>query len=507
MTDPKKPQLDDLLSSFALGPSWARDDKKEKKEHRPKRAPKSSDRFSGDNKRGGKFKGKGGKFNDRRDGPPQRELTPPEKGVQVTIAPDNNAVGLIVKEVQQVARVYPLFDVSKTLLADKKRCRAIFEAPEPHAPLYLGTKDNSLFLTKEEANRHLWSSELKSEYVEEEIIEVEPPKGNFQLVAKCGISGEWLGPPNFHNYQSNLRRLHREKFSNMPFERYTAKVKTERDEEAINAWLQSMTQKTRWRIKGKDDAEWIEDQTEAERQLSEQCFSTAFEETRKAELSGDTPPKNLSPSLLASLKLAGNHARKHPAMLIPAICKSIEQQHLPVFKRQGKLFTGPVRPHPLPADTSLAPRPAQMVEWIRGNKPAKLEGLWKALLPEGSTAPPADYAADLFWLLHQGHILLFTDDTLVVLEPRQDTPPKKKAAKKKKAKPKADEPKAEETTSEEPSPKLEVGTTAEEATKADITPEPPAAAMEVPPTDELDTTEPPPESPVEEKKPDEGSES
>jgi hypothetical protein len=79
-----------------------------------------------------------------------------------------------------------------------------------------------------------------------------------------------------------------------------------------------------------------------------------------------------------------------------------------------------------------------MVEWIRANKPAKLEGLWKAVLPEGSTAPPAEFAADLFWLLHQGHILLFTDDTLVVQEvrdnPVQDSDAKPKTGKKKKKK-------------------------------------------------------------------------
>jgi hypothetical protein len=80
-----------------------------------------------------------------------------------------------------------------------------------------------------------------------------------------------------------------------------------------------------------------------------------------------------------------------------------------------------------------------MVAWIRENKPAKLEGLWKSVLPEGSTAPPADYAADLFWLLHQGHILLYTDDTLAVQEPRESgnaepTGEPKKAKKKKKSK-------------------------------------------------------------------------
>ena len=100
-----------------------------------------------------------------------------------------------------------------------------------------------------------------------------------------------------------------------------------------------------------------------------------------------------------------------------------------------------------------------MVAWIRENKPAKLEGLWKSVLPEGSTAPPAEYAADLFWLLHQGHILLFTDDTLVVQEAREATavepgtePKKAKKKKKKSKKPKPEGEVAEGgvTTSESP---------------------------------------------------------
>jgi hypothetical protein len=357
----------------------------------------------------------------------------------VTIAPDAQAVHLIGKEVHQVARVYPLFDVAKILLADKSRVRAVFEAPEPHAPLIRGKLEDSVFLTREEAVRHLWNSELRSELIEEETIEVDPPTGNFQAIARCGLSGEWLGPVNFHSYQTNLRRLHRERFARMPFEAYCAKVRTERGEDAVNAWLETMKTKTRWRIKGEDDDSWIADRAEAERALGARCFDKAFEETRVADVSGNIPAKNLSPSLLTSLKLSGSHARNHPAILIPAVCRAVEAEHLPVFKRQGKLYTGPARPHPLPANAVLAERPGIMVAWIRENKPAKLEGLWKSVLPEGSTAPPAEFAADLFWLLHQGHILLFTDDTLVVQEVREAVPatatatgePKKKKKKKK----------------------------------------------------------------------------
>ena len=485
MSDSETDPLSSLLSSFALGPAWARaagseqqrtskpDSKSE--ERPPRREDRGPDNRGSDNRRGGfrdreagrdreggrdreagrrPFQERGGKFDARRDGPPRNEEAPPAEGVRVTLIPDPQAVHLIGKEVQHVARVYPLYDVAKILLAERARCRAVFEAPEPHAPLLRGKIDETVFLTRGEANHHLWQSELRNQFIQEETIEVDPPTGNFQSVARCGMSGEWLGPPNFHSYQVNLRRLHRERFSHLPFAAYAAKVRTERGEDAVNAWLETTKKKTRWRIKGTADDAWIEDRAEAERSLVARCFEQAFAEVRYTEVLASIPATHLSPSLLTSLQLAGNHARNHPAVLIPAVCRAAEAEHLPVFKRQGKLLTGPARPHPLPPGAILAERPAIMVDWIRANKPAKLEGLWKAVLPEGGTAPPSEFAADLFWLLHQGHILLFTDDTLYVQETREPHTPdpdaEPKTGKSKKKKSKKSLPNGEASTAEAP---------------------------------------------------------
>ncbi len=432
MTESENDPLRGLLSEFALGPAWARQGSQSSQpryrdtEDRPRR--ESRDRGAGGQRDGRRnFRGR----DDARGGgrPPE---APPAKGVRVTIGPDQQAVHLVGREVHQVARVYPLFDIARILLAERARCRALFESEADGPTLFRGKLDESLFLSREDALRHFWQSEWRSDVVEEETVDAEPPAGNFQAVARCGMSGEWLGPPNYHAYQSNLRRLHRERFANMPFEVYASRVRTERGEEAVAAWLETMKHKTRWRLKDAgEDAEWIEDRGEIERAIAGTCFDRLFEETRRADVSAAIPARHLSPPLLTTLKLAGSHARKHPALLIPAICRALEAEHLPVFKRQGKLHTGPARPHALAKDTVLAERPAAMVEWIRNNKPATLAGLWKAVLPEGTTEPTPDYAADLFWLLQQGHILLYTDDTLVLQEPREPAPaPKAKEPKK-----------------------------------------------------------------------------
>ena len=507
MSDSKNDALSELLSSFALGPAWARatgDGKRPSAETRPTERPprrrerderEGPPRFRDGERR--PFQKRGDKRDQRHQGPPPPREAPPAEGVRVSLLPDAQAVHLIGKEVHQVARVYPLFDVAKILLAERGRCRAIFESPEPRPPLLRGKLDESVFLTREDAQRHLWHSELRANFLDEETIEVDPPNGNFQIVARCGLSGEWLGPPNFHTYQTNLRRIHRERYPNMPFAAYTAKVRTERGEEAVNAWLDSMKKKTRWRIKGEGDDAWFDDSNDARRALFARCFDQAFEETRRAEVLASIPASHLSASLMTSLKLCGNHARNHPAILIPAVCKALESEHLPVFKRQGKLFTGPARPHPLPPGQALAERPAIIVEWIRNHKPAKLEGLWQAVLPEGGTAPPAEFAADLFWLLHQGHILLFTDDTLAVQELREPQANESKASPQtgKKRPPKNRKTEAETPAGQNPpavSPIAE--TPATEAPKPE-TPAPETPAPEAPHCEQPAMEAPHPEAP------------
>jgi hypothetical protein len=212
-----------------------------------------------------------------------------------------------------------------------------------------------------------------------------------------------------------------------------------------------MKKRTRWRPKGSDDAPWIEDAAEAERAFSSRFFGEAFKETRKAEVSGGIPAKHISPALLASLRMAGFHAKKHPAVMIPTVCRMLEVEHLPVFKREGKLFTGPARPHPVPADAILAERPAAIVAWLKGRKDPKLVDLWKGVLPEGTEEAPQEWLVDLFWLLTQGHLLLFSDDRMILPERRQaaDSPktapvkaaPAASDKKKRKRKPKKRKPK------------------------------------------------------------------
>ncbi|MBB5352299.1 hypothetical protein HNR46_002542 [Haloferula luteola] len=339
--------------------------------------------------------------------------------MKVSLQPAIEAAHRMVKEIQHRARVYSLFDVAKLFLNHRGSYVLEVAMEESKSPMFRGKRDASLFLTKEEAVAHFLSSSLFDEIYESEEIECEAPAGNFQVVARCGFSGEWLGPPNFHSYQANLRRLHRERFSNMPFDRYASRVRTERGEEAVNEWLESMKKRTRWRVKGSDEDAWTFDRSEMDRDFSQNRFDEFFQETFKAEVPGDIDAKALSIGILAAVRIAGSHARKHPAMMIPALCRALESDHLAIFKTKGKLFCGPARPHPLSTYEGLSERPAAMVRYLDENPDAKLAALWAALLPEGTPEPPKEWLVDLFWLLTQGHVLLFDDGKLVLPKRKQ----------------------------------------------------------------------------------------
>lgn len=428
-----------MLSSLDLGPSWARDavprpasrpsmtkpvpEELEPDDARPARRGKSffDEKSSprGD-RRGARpaFSGSRSRsFDEPRSLPIQ-----PEPGVQIQIEPNPQAIHLIAKEVLLVARVYSLFDISKTILGQRDRFHGVFKVAETHAPLFHGHRDNSLWLTQEEAIAHFWNAEWRSDFYEEEQVEIDGPKGSFSVVAKCGLSGKVLGPPNYHAYQSNLRQLHREQFSSMPFDRFAARIVVERSEEAVAAWLESMKFSLRWRAIGLEEpGDWMSDRRDVERHFLLHRFPEAYVQTHHAAIPANTPGKWMSPSLLESFKRAAYHANNFPAVLIPSICQLFDHEHLPVFKKQGKLFAGPTRPHPLPLNTALADRLAAMVNWLRDHPECTLQELWNAVLPSGESEPSSEWLADLYWLLSQGHLLLFADDKLILPSRRPDS--------------------------------------------------------------------------------------
>lgn len=422
----EKQSLD--LSALDFGPAWAREsDKKSSKSYKDYEPRDAGSRRPSKGKGGGGGRpprGDGKKFDrgDRRPGKfdgrkgggrPQRPaFVEAPTGINADIMPIEAGVDNMAKEISAAGRTYSVFELAHVVLGARDRFHIVFRKDEGAEDLLQCTKDHSVYLTKDECVAHFLTSDWKGEFYEEEEVEAEPPTGSFQAIAKCGLSGEILGPPNYHAYTQNVLELHRSRFANMDLERYKSRIQTVRSEEAVNEWLESMKKKTQYKVVGEEGVV-LEDQLAMARHFQEKHFDEVFRATHRADVPSEIPAKLLSPGLLTLLKNTIADQRRYPGALASFLCRQLSGRHLAVFKWQGKLHCGPSRPHVIPEDTKIADRPKAMLDWVVANPGGGVDQLWKGVLPEGITEEGRkEWYHDLHWLLNQGYVVLMSDGHL-----------------------------------------------------------------------------------------------
>jgi hypothetical protein len=119
--------------------------------------------------------------------------------------------------------------------------------PKPAKPqFHISVPDGVPFESDEAAVAHVLSKHL-DKFFDTAEVEVDPPKGNFQVINKCGITGELLGPPNYHRYNQIVQQHYAAKVaSRMGFEAFRSRIETVRDPEAVSQWLAKMKKTTRF---------------------------------------------------------------------------------------------------------------------------------------------------------------------------------------------------------------------------------------------------------------------
>lgn len=159
----------------------------------------------------------------------------------------------MTRHIRETFRSFPVADLAKMVLEARERYRIRFTATEP-VRLNQCLADGSLWLSREEAISHLLSGPALEHYYTAEDIQIDPPAGNFAVIAVCGMSGVILGPPNHHEYQRNIARLHRERFSDMPLERFKSRIRMESGEEILEKWREQVSRVRQYRVKPAEQA-------------------------------------------------------------------------------------------------------------------------------------------------------------------------------------------------------------------------------------------------------------
>jgi len=233
-------------------------------------------REQGDFRGGPRREGPGGPRGDFRGGPREGGYPERDRGpylspfFNVIFYPEDIGFTALAKAIRTSCRTYELFEIARVIIGKNDRFIAVIQRKSPAevaasgagpesdessnasassslktAPMAISIPDGVPFESEEAAIAHVLGTHLGT-FFDVADIEVEPPKGNYQVINKCSITGELLGPPNYHRYNQIVQQHFANRISRMSIEAYRGRIETVRDPEVVNQWLAKMKKATRY---------------------------------------------------------------------------------------------------------------------------------------------------------------------------------------------------------------------------------------------------------------------
>ena len=187
-------------------------------------------------------------FRDERPPEHQESQAPRVPVVKVEIFPEPAAASGIARQIKLSARACGVFRVANMFMDRFDRFRVRITAIDPAAVIYQ-VGEGPVSFDRAAVERGAFKANFDKHYVTE-IVQGEPPKGNFTSVARERLSGALLGPSSHHNYQVALRKLYEERYARrMSFQDFTRNIENVTDPAAVEQWKQQASSATTYRTK------------------------------------------------------------------------------------------------------------------------------------------------------------------------------------------------------------------------------------------------------------------
>jgi len=384
-------------------------------------------------------------------------------------------------------RAYPLFEIAGLILKKPERYRVQLVSQKKEgkalAPIYICQLDDSIWLSEADAMHHILDKHFDAFYSSEKIP-TDPPKGTYTFVAQDSVSGAILGPPNYHDYQNKLRKLHQERFARVPFEMFKSRIKIVRDEAVVKKWLDEQSFRTEYTALNVPEAIKFQSREEVENHFKATHLPNVVRVEESITLEGPQAQSLQNRPFPALIRRAWDEQSRFPIKVVNVLSQQFARHSLHFFKvnktvthvavarpRYLDMEATPVgdsvrkivqfiETHPkttrrkliqefvpnIPATAAAAPAPAAAAAEAtaapaeaattaaEGAAPATGEAAAAAQTPAAApaaqtVAPSPELEAlvrDLHWLVHQGHVIEFANGQLETAKKPAPRPEKKK---------------------------------------------------------------------------------
>jgi hypothetical protein len=388
-------------------------------------------------------------------------------------------------------RAYPLFEIAGLILKKPERYHVQLVSQKKEgkalAPIYICQLDDSIWLSEADAMHHILDKHFDAFYASEKIP-TDPPKGTYTFVAQDSVSGTILGPPNYHDYQNKLRKLHQERFSRVPFDMFKSRIRIVRDEAVVKKWIEEQSFRTEYTALNIPEPIKLQSREEVENHFKATHLPNVVRVEESITLEGPQAQSLHNRPFPALIRRAWDEQSRFPIKVVNVLSQQFARHGLHFFKvnktvthvavarpRYLDMEATPVgesvrkivqfiETHPkttrrkliqefvpnVPATTAAtapAAAPAAAAPTEGGTAPAE-----SATVPAEGAAPPTGEAAaaaqtpaaapaaqtvapspelealvrDLHWLVHQGHVIEFANGQLETAKKPAPRPEKKK---------------------------------------------------------------------------------
>jgi len=376
---------------------------------------------------------------ERRDFRPPRPEYPPLP-LEIRVLPEQKALGAVIRRIQTSHRAFPLRDIAWLFLDNPASCLIRVEPlKDQQLPLFQCKVCGMPALSEEEIRAHLVNRHM-DDFFDVEEVSCEPPSGVFVCVARCGLSGELLGPPNHHSFNAKVHEMLRTKFPSMSEETYRSRIETVREADVIEQWRQQCTRKKIYRRKGATptvaepvpaaagegeaaapeaaEAEPAPKAPPMEREVAELVF---MREILPEQIAGvrhlictaAVAMQTSSRPLFFALKDTLNRERRFPASLFFALRGAFRHRNLHLFRvndPKGQDFVM-LKPAVVLDPTHAVPALRDVLAHVNEH-PACTKAELVAALAGTEEAKMKETLVQLAWLVEKGHVVEYYNDVL-----------------------------------------------------------------------------------------------
>jgi hypothetical protein len=334
--------------------------------------------FSPDPRRSRRQFGRNGRTPDaarRPDGKAPSEAARPLPELDYVIELNPDTLDKLAARIRDSHKAHPFLDTARRVLSRSRHLQFSL-GPKPGAKLkfYLCIACGEPFLESQSLIEHHLHHHAEALYSLTQTA-LEPPKGNFTMIASCGICNETLCPPNFHRYTEILVAHHQRRHRSAHFDDFKARVRISREAPDIEAWKKSFS--TREEFHCKHCHKQFASRAEFAAHAAAEHAALLFKTQERLTLTGDRASALKCAELRRVIARALRQQRKLAPDFLGKLRRALNLRKLQFFRNAaGHQFINGVQPR-LPQAGDLAdPMRAEIFRLAaaparRGHKPTR----------------------------------------------------------------------------------------------------------------------------------------